>query len=62
MNELIMQLIKLQGEMNVRAIQAGLPVDKAAELSNELLDHIARSEVVSADHRAAYLDFQATLA
>lgn len=55
MNQTLLDLLSLQGEIKVRLMRAGLSQDVAHETAADLLDYIARSPVVTEDHRKDYL-------
>lgn len=56
MNQTLLDLLSLQGEIKVRLMRAGLSQDISHETAADLLDYIARSPVVTEDHRKDYLE------
>jgi hypothetical protein len=53
MNPALLQLLSVQGEIKIRLMGA-LPQEAAHEIAADLLDYIARSPIVTPEHRAAY--------
>lgn len=54
MNEKLLELMEVQGEIKVSLVKAGLSQAMAHSTAAGILDYVARSSIVTEEHRKAY--------